>query len=77
MDAFARALLAAEAILDRSEYTAWRSARYASFDSGQGKDFESGKLSLEDLAHIAGTQSEPLQRSGQQERFENLLSRFV
>ena len=77
MDAFARALLAAEAILDRSEYTAWRSARYASFDSGQGKDFETGKLSLEDLAHIAGTQPEPLQRSGQQERFENLLSRFV
>ena len=35
------------------------------------------RRSLEDLAHIAGTQPEPLQRSGQQERFENLLSRFV
>lgn len=77
MDVFARALLAADALLEKSPYQTWRSARYASFDSGEGKDFENGKLSLEDLARLAAEMGEPAQRSGKQEQFENLLNRFV
>ncbi len=77
MDAFARALLAAHEILEQSAYKSLRAHRYASFDTGKGKDFEQGKLSLNDLAHIAGTQAEPEMRSGKQELFENILNRYV
>lgn len=77
MDAFARALLTAQAILDKSEYPTLRKDRYASFDSGKGQDFEAGKLSLTDLAAIAHESPEPQQRSGRQEYVENILNRFI
>lgn len=77
MDAFARALLAAHDILEKSEYPKLRAQRYASFDSGAGKDFENGRLGLADLAKIAGEQGEPDMRSGRQEYFENILNRYI
>lgn len=77
MDAFARALLAAHDILEKSDYQKLRAERYASFDKGKGKDFEKGKLSLKDLAKIAAKNGEPQQRSGRQELFENMLNRYV
>jgi len=77
MDVFARALLAAHAILEESPYRAWRSERYASYDHADGRAFEQGKLSLEDLAAIASRGGEPEQRSGRQEMFENLVNRYL
>lgn len=77
MDAFARALLTAQAILDHGEYNKLRTARYASFDSGNGKAFEEGKLSLEALRTLAHQSGEPAQISGRQEYYENLLNRFI
>ncbi len=77
MDCFARALLAADAILTQSPYLNMRAARYASFDTEEGKLFESGKMSLVDLAKRAGQNGEPQQRSGQQELFENVVGRYV
>ena len=77
MDAFARALLAAEAILENSPYRRLRSERYASFDQGAGKEFERGNLSLIDLTRIATSHDEPPLRSGRQEFFENILNRYL
>ena len=77
MDAFARALLAADAILKKSPYRKLRRARYASFNRGKGKDFENGKLKLTDLAKLAMKNGEPEQRSGQQELFENIINQYV
>lgn len=77
MDAFARALLAADAVLQNSDYQKLRKERYASFDKGKGKDFEAGKLNLKDLAKLAEGNGEPKQRSGKQELFENIISRFA
>lgn len=77
IDVFARALLAADAILSHSAYRQMRRERYASFDNGDGQLFESGKLSLDQLAAIAGRNGEPLQRSGKQELYENLINRFM
>jgi xylose isomerase len=77
MDVFARALLAADAILTRSEYKKWRSERYASFDEGEGLLFEQGRLRLGDLYKIAKRDGEPAQRSGRQELFENLVNRYL
>jgi xylose isomerase len=77
MDAFARALIIADNILQRSDYKKIREERYASFDSGKGKEFEEGKLSLEDLRAYAIEKAEPEIRSGKQEYFENIINRFI
>lgn len=77
MDAFARALLAAQEILKSSKYPDLLRARYASFDTQEGKNFAAGKLALTDLYALAQHNGEPMQRSGQQELFENLLSRYM
>jgi len=76
MDAFARALLAAQEILENSEYRKMLSERYASFDTEEGRAFESGKLKIKDLREIALRDGEPKQRSGRQELFENMLNRY-
>jgi xylose isomerase len=78
MDTFARALLTAQAIIDDGEFIRLRKERYASFDFGRGKQFEQGKLTLQQLrllAHKDG--SEPEQISGKQEYYENLLNSFI
>ncbi len=77
MDAFARALITADNILQKSEYKKLRTDRYASFDSGKGKDFEEGKLSLEDLRTYAIEHGEPATISGKQEYMENIINRFI
>jgi xylose isomerase len=77
MDIFARALLAANDILEESDYLSMRTKRYSSFDKGNGKAFADGKLSLEDLSKIAHKSSEPAMRSGQQELFENILNQYI
>jgi xylose isomerase len=77
MDAFARGLLIAADILEKSDYLARRKNRYASYDAGKGKAFEEGKLTLEDLRAHAFEVGEPTQISGKQEYFENLINRFI
>lgn len=77
MDAFARALITADTILQKSEYKKIRTERYASFDSGKGKAFEEGKLSLEDLRAYAVENGEPAVKSGKQEYLENMINRFI
>jgi xylose isomerase len=77
MDNFARALIAADNILNKSDYKKVRTDRYASFDSGKGKDFEAGKLNLEDLRAFAIENGEPERRSGKQEYLENVVNRFI
>ena len=49
----------------------------ATLKSGKGKEFEEGKLSLEDLRAIAITSGEPEVRSGKQEYLENLINRYI
>jgi len=77
MDAFARALLAADNILNNSDYQKLRDERYSSFDSGPGKLFEEGKLTLEDLRELAIKSGEPRKISGKQELFETLLNMYL
>lgn len=77
MDSFARALIIAENILQKSDYKKIRTERYASFDSGKGKEFEQGRLSLEDLKTYAIENGEPEIRSGKQEYMENIINRFI
>ena len=77
MDAMARALLSAAEILEKSPYRQMLADRYASFDSGKGKEFEAGALSLEDVVAYAKTQPEPAQTSGKQELYEAIVNMYV
>jgi xylose isomerase len=77
MDAFARALVIADNILQNSPYKKFRKDRYASFDSGKGLEFETGKLKLEDLRDYAIANGEPKQLSGKQEWLENLINQYI
>jgi len=77
MDTFARALLIADKILKESDYLNMRKKRYASFDKGAGKDFEKGKLTLENLREIAANGGEPATTSGKQELFEQLINMYL
>ncbi len=77
IDAFARALIVADNILMKSDYKKIRADRYASFNSGEGKLFEEGKLSLEELRRYAVENGEPGVKSGKQEYLENLINRFI
>lgn len=77
MDAFARSLVVADKILQQSDYKNIRSERYASFNAGKGREFEEGKLSLEDLRSYALETGEPAIRSGKQEYLENIINRYI
>jgi len=76
-DTFARALLVAEKILSESTYPKMLKDRYASFDSNDGKAFENGKLSLEEIAKIAMNGGDPKRISGKQELFENIINQYL
>jgi xylose isomerase len=77
MDAFARGLLVAHAIVETSKLPDYRRERYASFDSGRGQAFEAGDLTLADLRDHAAQRGEPEQRSGRQEWLENRLNDYL
>lgn len=74
MDVFARGLITAEHILTNTNYTKLRTERYASFDNGNGKLFEKGDLTLENLNAIARQNGEPTPISGRQELFEQIIA---
>ena len=51
--------------------------RYASFDQGEGKQFEEGKLNLEQLVDYAKKNGEPKQTSGKQEKYETIVALYA
>ena len=77
MDTFAKSLLIADKLLKESNYLKFRKNRYESFDQGAGKDFEDGKLTLEDLRGIASNIGEPDTKSGKQELLEQLINMYI
>src|SRR5512133_1776987 len=77
MDAFARALIVANNIMEKSPYLNMRKDPYASFDKGDGKAFEDGKFTLEDLAGLALKNGEPKQISGKQELYEAIINMYI
>ena len=77
MDAMARALINAAAILEESELPSMLKNRYASFDNGIGKDFEDGKLTLEQIYEYGKKVEEPKQTSGKQELYETIVALYT
>ncbi|MBQ1619222.1 MAG: xylose isomerase [Bacteroidales bacterium] len=76
MDAMARALLNAARIVEESPLPKMLRERYASFDKGEGKAFEEGRMSLEDIVAYARKAGEPRQTSGKQELYETLINLY-
>ncbi|MDA0706081.1 MAG: xylose isomerase [Proteobacteria bacterium] len=77
MDSFARGLVIADRVLSDSRSAILRFGRYTSFDSGNGKRFEDGKLDFLALRDIAAANGEPQQISGKQELVENIINDYI
>ena len=76
-DTFARALIIADKLLTDSPISEMLRKRYESFDSGNGKKFEDGKLNLDDLYKFAKDNGELHLRSGKQELIENIIFNYI
>ena len=76
MDAMAHALLSAAEIIEKSPLPAMLKERYASFDAGEGKKFEEGKMTLEEAYEYGKKVGEPKQTSGKQELYEAIVNMY-
>ena len=76
MDVMARALENAAAIIEQSPIPAMVKERYSSFDSGLGKKFEDGQMTLEEVYEYGKTVGEPKQTSGKQELYEAIVNMY-
>ena len=76
-DAYALAFKLARRILAEGKFTRFVADRYASFDTGFGRDIEAGRVGFKELEKIALRNSEPVPRSGRQEYLENLLTQYL
>jgi len=77
MDAFARGLKVAHAIIADGRLDAFKKQRYSSYDSGIGAKIESGNADLEELEAYTLKNGEPVTQSGRQEMIENLINDFI
>ena len=77
MDAMARALENAAAIIEDGTLCNMVKERYASFDAGKGKEFEEGKMTLEDAYEYGKKVNEPKLTSGKQELYETIAAWFA
>ena len=76
MDAMAKALLSAAELIEKSPICAMVKERYASFDQGEGKRFEEGKMTFEEAYAYGKKVGEPKQTSGQQELYEAIVAMY-
>lgn len=76
MDAMAKALLSAAELIEKSPICAMVKERYASFDKGEGKRFEEGKMTFEEAYEYGKKVGEPAQTSGKQELYEAIVAMY-
>ncbi len=78
MDAYALAFKIARKILADGKLSQFVADRYASYDTGYGKEIEKRKIGFAELEKLVFTQlGEPKPRSGKQELLENLIAQYV
>jgi xylose isomerase len=78
MDAYALAFKVARRIITDGKLEEFVANRYASFDTGYGRDIETGKANFKSLEKLVFTKlGEPQPRSGKQEYLENLLMSYL
>jgi xylose isomerase len=78
MDAYALAYKLARRIIADGKLDGFVAKRYASYDSGFGKEIEKGKIGFAELEKLVLTKlGEPKPVSGRQEYLENLLNGYL
>jgi len=78
MDAYVLAFKLARRILAEGKFEQFVTDRYSSFDTGYGKDIETGKATFKSLEKLVLTKlGEPVPKSGKQEYLENLLMQYL
>ena len=77
MDVMARALEVAAEVLEKSPIPQMVKERYSSYDKGEGKKFEQGKLTLEQVVAYAKKNGEPAATSGKQELYETIVNMYI
>ena len=77
MDAYALSFKLARQMLADGKFEKFVADRYASFDSGFGKEIETKKTNFRELEKIAFKLGEPTPKSGKQEYLENLLFAYL
>ncbi|HSJ04257.1 MAG: xylose isomerase, partial [Verrucomicrobium sp.] len=77
MDAFARGLKIAAAIIEDGRLDGFVKQRYSTFDSGIGAQIEKGEVGFEELEAYTLKNGEPVIGSGRQEMLENLVNEFI
>jgi xylose isomerase len=78
MDAYALAFKLARRILADGKLSGFLKDRYASYDTGFGRDIAKGRVGFRELNKLVLTKlGEPQPRSGRQEYLENLLNTYL
>jgi len=77
MDCFAKALRVASRIKSEGVLERMKAARYASYKSGFGADVQNGVATLEDCEKFITAEGNPKSSSGQQEKYETILNRYL
>jgi xylose isomerase len=78
MDAYALAFKIARRILADGKFEQFVANRYASFDTGFGRDIEKRRVGFRELNKLVQSKlGEPTPRSGKQEYLENLLNTYL
>jgi xylose isomerase len=78
MDAFARGLKIAAAILEDGRLAEIVKTRYASWDTGLGAKIEAGEVGFAELEAHALAHPDPVQHtSGRQELIENIINELI
>jgi xylose isomerase len=78
MDAFARGLKIAHAMIADGKLESMLKERYSSWDSGLGKEIEDGKHSFKSLEKIMLDKGDATpNKSGRQEMIENLINTYL
>ncbi|HEY1107917.1 MAG TPA: xylose isomerase, partial [Opitutaceae bacterium] len=68
----------ARRILAEGKFEKFVQERYASFDTGYGRDIETGRANFRQLEKLVLTKlGEPTPKSGKQEYLENLLMSYL
>ena len=78
IDACAEALVAAAGLIEDGKFDALRQERYAGWNDPKSQAMLKSSVSLEAIAkRVADEKIDPKPRSGRQELFENLVSRYL
>ncbi len=77
MDAFAKGLKIAQALLDSGELEEFVTERYSSFKSGIGQQIVAGEMDFTKLEQYALEHDQIVNTSGRQEMLESILNRYI